>query len=139
MDHQPDMHLNGIDIAKPSNVTENNHCSINGNDSCKKTDDKSQIPNTIPTIELNDNDGKQFEFKDHDDYERGRLFSRSKSPSPSAHYSSTPPRTYRRRCDSTTGVEDGDKNESKVLVIYTGGTIGMIRNDENSKCTNDIS
>jgi len=46
---------------------------------------------------------------------------------------STPPQPFRRRCDSMTANEDSDQNESKVLVIYTGGTIGMIRNDDNSK------
>lgn len=39
----------------------------------------------------------------------------------------------RKRCDSLPAAEDGDQNESKVLVIYTGGTIGMIRNADNSK------
>jgi len=53
-------------------------------------------------------------------------------PSPS-YLGSTPPQSFRRRCDSMTANEDGDQNESKVLVIYTGGTIGMIRNDDNSK------
>ncbi|KAF0763473.1 L-asparaginase [Aphis craccivora] len=53
---------------------------------------------------------------------------------PSQSYlGSTPPQSFRRRCDSMTANEDGDQNESKVLVIYTGGTIGMIRNDDNSK------
>lgn len=53
---------------------------------------------------------------------------------PSQSYlGSTPPQAFRRRCDSVTANEDGDQNESKVLVIYTGGTIGMIRNDDNSK------
>lgn len=42
----------------------------------------------------------------------------------------SPPPSFRRRCDSMTGDKDGDQNESKVLVIYTGGTIGMIRNDD---------
>lgn len=41
---------------------------------------------------------------------------------------------FRIRSDSISNNENGDQNESKVLVIYTGGTIGMIRNDENSKC-----
>lgn len=41
---------------------------------------------------------------------------------------------FRRRCDSMTAPEDGDQNESKVLVIYTGGTIGMIRNHDDSTC-----
>lgn len=40
---------------------------------------------------------------------------------------------FRKRCDSIPSAEDGDQNESKVLVIYTGGTIGMIRNAEDSK------
>lgn len=53
--------------------------------------------------------------------------------SPSSILGSTPPQSFRRRCNSKTGTEDGDHNESKVLVIYTGGTIGMIRNDENSE------
>jgi len=53
---------------------------------------------------------------------------------PSQSYlGSTPPQSFRRRCDSMSANEDGDQNESKVLVIYTGGTIGMIRNDDNSK------
>ncbi|VVC29761.1 Hypothetical protein CINCED_3A023419 [Cinara cedri] len=38
---------------------------------------------------------------------------------------------FRKRCDSIPAADDGDQNESKVLVIYTGGTIGMIRNSEN--------
>lgn len=50
-----------------------------------------------------------------------------------SYLGSTPPQSFRRRCDSMTANEDGDQNESKVLVIYTGGTIGMIRNDDNSK------
>lgn len=50
-----------------------------------------------------------------------------------AYIGSTPPQPFRRRCDSMTANEDSDQNESKVLVIYTGGTIGMIRNDDNSK------
>jgi len=50
-----------------------------------------------------------------------------------AYIGSTPPQPFRRRCDSMTANEDGDQNESKVLVIYTGGTIGMIRNDDDSK------
>lgn len=41
--------------------------------------------------------------------------------------------TTRRRCNSMSATEDGDKNESKVLVIYTGGTIGMVRNNDNRK------
>lgn len=38
----------------------------------------------------------------------------------------------RSRCDSMTVDDD---NESKVLVIYTGGTIGMIRNDDDGTYT----
>lgn len=36
----------------------------------------------------------------------------------------------RSRCDS---LSVDDEKESKVLVIYTGGTIGMIRNDDDGK------
>lgn len=64
---------------------------------------------------------------DHNDYLGGT--------SPSSILGSTPPESFRRRCNSKTGTDDGDQNESKVLVIYTGGTIGMIRNDENSEYT----
>lgn len=53
------------------------------------------------------------------------------------YFGSTPPQSFRRRCDSMTAREDDDQNESKVLVIYTGGTIGMMRNDEDSKYMSD--
>jgi len=55
------------------------------------------------------------------------------TPPSQSYLGSTPPQSFRRRCDSVPSNEDGDQNESKVLVIYTGGTIGMIRNDDNSK------
>lgn len=32
-----------------------------------------------------------------------------------------------------------DRVESKVLVIYTGGTIGMMRNEKNGKCNKTYS
>lgn len=28
----------------------------------------------------------------------------------------------------------GNKTEARVLVLFTGGTIGMLRNDKNGKC-----
>lgn len=59
---------------------------------------------------------------------------RQMSPSQSFFRSSSPlPQSFRRRSNSLTTTKDGDQNESKVLVIYTGGTIGMIRNEKNSK------
>lgn len=59
---------------------------------------------------------------------------RQMSPSQSFLRSSSPlPQSFRRRSNSVTTTKDGDQNESKVLVIYTGGTIGMIRNEKNSK------
>jgi len=51
---------------------------------------------------------------------------------PVSSLGTTPPSPFRMRCDSMTASEDGDQNESKVLVIYTGGTIGMIRNGDDS-------
>lgn len=108
--------LDGVDeSATPSEVTRK--------DVLNETD-------TAPTIEVNDNDGEQDEDNDDDDYDNKGLL---QSLSPTHQLGPTPPMTFRRRSDSTTTIEDGDQNESKVLVIYTGGTIGMIRNDENSK------
>jgi hypothetical protein len=60
--------------------------------------------------------------------------SSNQQPTQSFQYlESTSPQSFRTRCDSMTAREDDDQNESKVLVIYTGGTIGMMRNDEDSK------
>lgn len=110
--------LDGVDeSATPSEV--------NGNDARNTTDEKSAIVST----EINDNNGEQDDDDDGDGYD-------SKGMLPSSYQqvgAISPPANFRKRCDSTTTVEDGDQNESKVLVIYTGGTIGMIRNNENSK------
>lgn len=38
-----------------------------------------------------------------------------------------------RRNTSFGNMPPTDKTEAKVLVIYTGGTIGMMRNDKNGK------
>lgn len=103
------------------------------------------IPNGNPGSSLTDNGG-------NDDRSRGETehqpkepcpkimihlsdepFGRNDQMSPSCSLLGSASPSFRRRCDSMTGAEDGDHNESKVLVIYTGGTIGMIRNDEDSK------
>lgn len=70
---------------------------------------------------------------------KGLFGSWEQSPTPTdANGATTSPQPSGRtaRNDSMTAAEDGvvdDENESKVLVIYTGGTIGMIRNDDNSE------
>jgi len=109
-------------------------------------DEKSQLaprPNgditKIPTkIGVSDENGHAVDITDSQTYRH------LSTPSPT-YLGSTPTQSYlgsmsqqpfRRRSDSMTKTEDGDQNESKVLVIYTGGTIGMIRNDDNSKWIN---
>lgn len=78
------------------------------------------LGDTTPTIKIHKN-GSQDESLNQ------------QSAQSFAYLGSTPPDSFRRRCDSMTAREDGDQNESKVLVLYTGGTIGMMRNDEDSK------
>jgi len=93
------------------------------------------IAKSPATIGVSDENGHSVDINE------SQSFRRLSSPSPSylgstpsqSYLGSTPPQPFRRRCDSMTKTEDGDQNESKVLVIYTGGTIGMIRNDDNSK------
>lgn len=45
-------------------------------------------------------------------------------------------RSSLRRNVSKGNLGSSDETESKVLVIYTGGTIGMMRNDNNGKFHN---
>lgn len=95
----------------------------------------TKIPTTIG---VSDENGHTVDIADP------QAFRRLSSPSPTylgttptqSYLGSTSQQPFRRRCDSMTKTEDGDQNESKVLVIYTGGTIGMIRNDDNSKWFN---
>ncbi|KAL4105333.1 hypothetical protein QTP88_020578 [Uroleucon formosanum] len=90
----------------------------------------TKIPTTIG---VSDENGHTVDIADP------QAFRRLSSPSPTylgttptqSYLGSTSQQPFRRRCDSMTKTEDGDQNESKVLVIYTGGTIGMIRNDDN--------
>lgn len=92
----------------------------------------TKIPTTIG---VSDENGHTVDITDP------QALRRLSSPSPTylgttptqSYLGSTSQQPFRRRCDSMTKTEDGDQNESKVLVIYTGGTIGMIRNEDNSK------
>lgn len=38
-----------------------------------------------------------------------------------------------KRITSTGNIQSRDEKEAKVLVLYTGGTIGMLRNDKNGE------
>lgn len=138
MDQQPQSgteFLRNCEDAAPSAATNNGYHtngdgidhSVNGKDNNDQIDANKMplskntcLPTSTPAIKIHGGN-------DHNDYFGGT--------SPSSILGSTPPESFRRRCNSKTGTEDGDQNESKVLVIYTGGTIGMIRNDENSEYT----
>lgn len=54
----------------------------------------------------------------------------------SPNYNSTPNKlrvqSEMKRITSTGNIQSNEQ-EAKVLVLYTGGTIGMIRNDKNGK------
>lgn len=39
-----------------------------------------------------------------------------------------------KRNTSYGNIPSAEKTEARVLVIYTGGTIGMMRNEKNGKC-----
>lgn len=47
-------------------------------------------------------------------------------------------RSSLRRNVSKGNLMSSDHTESKVLVIYTGGTIGMMRNENNGEYNNDL-
>lgn len=48
-------------------------------------------------------------------------------------------RSSLRRNVSKGNLMSSDHTESKVLVIYTGGTIGMMRNENDGKCVPDYN
>lgn len=54
-----------------------------------------------------------------------------------AHSNQNERRSSLRRNVSKGNLMSSDETESKVLVIYTGGTIGMMRNDKNGEFYNN--
>lgn len=103
-------------------------CYANDDDDDERDSSAKCTTRTSPTFDDGDDDDN-----DDDVCDRG-VFGECKSQSQPSYFGSTPPSQFFRKSESAVEDSAGDlQNESKVLVIYTGGTIGMIRNDENSK------
>lgn len=87
----------------------------NGVDDTRDSSAKITVTQTNLTFDVDDDNDRQLQ-------------------PPFSYYGSTPPSQLFRKPENI--VKDSAsnlQNESKVLVIYTGGTIGMIRNNENGK------
>lgn len=106
-----------VDRTGKNDFGRNNYNYTNGDEKCHNTSAKITTK-TVPISVTNNRD---------DHYGGGggnRVRDECKSQSPPLYFGST----FRKTENA------GDlQNESKVLVIYTGGTIGMIRNDENGE------